>query len=137
MQGIKVLDLGGDEYITPSTNMMVMMVKVVAIMRRVSLVNRRSDEGPIHCGELVINPGTFEVYLGATGLRLTLCSMAARPIRLERRTSSWKNAGSLCSRSGSKLFEGEVDSSVSEVTRSGFATAASCAIIPPCDRPTR
>ncbi|MDA0769133.1 MAG: hypothetical protein O2821_02785, partial [Chloroflexi bacterium] len=71
MQGIKVLDLGGDDYITPSTNMMVMMVKVVAIMRRVSLVNRRSDEGPIQCGELVINPGTFEVYLGATGLRLT------------------------------------------------------------------
>lgn len=71
MDGVKVLDLGGDDYITPGMNMMVMMVKVVAIMRRFNLVNRRSDETPIHCGDLVINPATFEVYLGATSLRLT------------------------------------------------------------------
>ena len=71
MEGVKVLDLGGDDYITPGTNMMVMMVKVVAIMRRFNLVNRRTDESPIQCGDLVINPATFEVYLGSTSLRLT------------------------------------------------------------------
>ena len=68
MQGVKVLDRGGDDYITPSTNM---MVKVVAIMRRFNLTNRRIDEGPIYCGELVIDPATYEVYLGSTSLRLT------------------------------------------------------------------
>ena len=68
MQGVKVLDRGGDDYITPSTNM---MVKVVAIMRRFNLTNCRIDEGPIYCGELVIDPATYEVYLGSTSLRLT------------------------------------------------------------------
>ena len=71
MHGVKVLDLGGDDYITPNTNMMVMMVKVVALMRRFTLVNRRSDESPIQCGDLMINPATYEVYMGATSLRLT------------------------------------------------------------------
>jgi DNA-binding response OmpR family regulator len=71
MQCVKVLDRGGDDYITPSTSMMVMMVKVVAIMRRFNLANLRVDEGPIYCGDLVIDPATYEVYLGSTSLRLT------------------------------------------------------------------
>lgn len=71
MQGVKVLDHGGDDYFTPSTNMMVMVVKVVAIMRRAGLVNRKSDESPIQCGDLHIDPGTYEVYLGENNLHLT------------------------------------------------------------------
>ena len=48
-----------------------MMVKVVALLRRVNMVDRRGDEPPIYCGELLINPATFEVYLGSKALRLT------------------------------------------------------------------
>lgn len=71
MQGVKALDLGADDFITPHTNLMVVMVKVVALLRRVRMTHSQEDEDPIRCGDLLINPATFEVYLGSRALRLT------------------------------------------------------------------
>ena len=71
MAGIKALDFGADDFISSNASLMVMMVKVVALMRRVNMAHREVNEEPIHCGELLINPATFEVYLGSKPLRLT------------------------------------------------------------------
>lgn len=71
MMGIKALDHGADDFISSKASLMVMMVKVVALLRRVNMADRRGDEPPIYCGELLINPATFEVYLGSKALRLT------------------------------------------------------------------
>ena len=50
---------------------MIVVARLVALMRRVGLSKHRSEEGPIFCGELVINPATYEVYLGSSRLLLT------------------------------------------------------------------
>ena len=45
LQGVNVVDHGGDDYIKPSTDM---MLTVEAIMRRFNLTNRRIDDSPIY-----------------------------------------------------------------------------------------
>lgn len=72
MQGVKALDLGADDFITLQSNLMVVMVKVMALLRRVSMAHNQENNEPIRCGELLINPATFDVYLGSKALRLTL-----------------------------------------------------------------
>ena len=47
------------------------MARAVALLRRVGLTKQRSDESPIRCGDLLINPATYEVYLGDSRLVLT------------------------------------------------------------------
>ena len=71
MDVVKAIELGADDYISMPCNLMIVMARVVALIRRVGLSRQRSDEGPIHCGDLVINPATYEVFLGSTRLVLT------------------------------------------------------------------
>ena len=71
MDVVKAIELGADEYISMPCNLMVVVARMVALMRRVGLSKHKSEEGPIFCGELVINPATYEVYLGSSRLLLT------------------------------------------------------------------
>lgn len=71
MDVVKAIELGADDYIAMPCNLMVVMARVVALMRRVGLSRQRSDESPIYCRDLVINPATYEVYLGSNRLVLT------------------------------------------------------------------
>ena len=71
MEVVKAIEMGADDYIRLPCNLMVVMARVVALVRRVGLAKQRSDEAPIQCGDLVINPATYEVYLGAERLVLT------------------------------------------------------------------
>lgn len=71
MEVLKALELGADEYISMPCSMMVVLARVVALLRRVGLSNKQSYEGPIRCGELVIDPANYEVYLGNRRLVLT------------------------------------------------------------------
>ena len=82
MQVVKALELGADDYITMPCNLMVVIARVVALLRRVGLTKRTSEDGTIHCGDLVIDPANYEVFLRSDRLALTptefrlLCLMA-------------------------------------------------------------
>ncbi len=71
MEVVKAIELGADDYIRLPCNLMVVMARVVALVRRVGLTKQQSDEAPIRCGDLLINPATYEVFLGSTRLVLT------------------------------------------------------------------
>ena len=82
MQVVKALELGADDYIRMPCNLMVVMARVVALLRRVGLTKQTSEEGTIHCGDLVIDPASYQVFLRSERLALTptefrlLCLMA-------------------------------------------------------------
>lgn len=71
MDVVKAIELGADDFITLPCNLMVVMARVVALMRRVGISKNHSDESLIRCGELMIDPATYEVFLGDTRLVLT------------------------------------------------------------------
>ena len=71
MEVVKALELGADEHIRMPCNLMEVTARVVALMRRISRSGQRSDGSPLQCGELLINPDTREVFLGADRIQLT------------------------------------------------------------------
>ena len=71
MEVVKAIEMGADDYIQLPCNLMVVMARVIGLVRRIGLAKQRSDETPIQCGDLVINPATYEVYLGMERLVLT------------------------------------------------------------------
>jgi DNA-binding response OmpR family regulator len=71
MDVVKAIELGADDYISMPCNLMIVMARVVALMRRVGISKQRNDETPIQCGELMIDPATYEVFLGDVRLVLT------------------------------------------------------------------
>ncbi len=68
---VKAIELGADDFLMLPCNLMVVMAKVVALMRRVGLSKQELSDGPIHCGDLLINSDTYEAYLGNIRLQLT------------------------------------------------------------------
>ena len=56
MHAVKALELGADDYIEMPCNLMVVMARVVALLRRVGLAKQLSEETTIVCGDLVIDP---------------------------------------------------------------------------------
>ncbi len=71
MHAVKALELGADDYIEMPCNLMVVMARVMALLRRVGVSEKRSEEPTIVCGDLVIDPANHEVYLGSEPLALT------------------------------------------------------------------
>ncbi len=67
---VKAIDLGADEYIRLPCNLVVLMARIAAILRRYGSV-ARNDQGPVQCGELLINPATYEVSIGSRRIFLT------------------------------------------------------------------
>ena len=70
MQIVKCLELGADDYIDMPCNLIVMLARVVAIMRRKGLAKQPS-ENTLTCGELIIDQANYEAYLGSERLALT------------------------------------------------------------------
>ena len=68
---VRAIDCGADDYISMPCNLMEVMARVVALLRRVGLTTQGEQETPILCGDLLINPATYEVFLGSNGLALT------------------------------------------------------------------
>lgn len=71
MEVVKALESGADEFVRLPCNLTEFMARAVAIVRRVGLTKQRSDETPIRCGDLLINPATYEVFLADSRLVLT------------------------------------------------------------------
>ena len=68
---VKALEMGADDYIGMPCSMMVVMARVVAVLRRVGVAKRETVESPIRCGELMIDPANYEVFLGTKRVILT------------------------------------------------------------------
>ena len=68
---VKALEMGADDYIGMPCSMMVLMARVVAVLRRVGLAKRENADAPIRCGELMIDPANYEVFLGTKRVILT------------------------------------------------------------------
>ena len=71
MEVVKAFELGADEFIKLPCNLMILVARIVALVRRVGLSKQKSDEGPIFCGNLIIDPATYEVFLDEDRLMLT------------------------------------------------------------------
>ena len=71
MEVVKAFELGADEFIKMPCSLMILVARVVAMVRRVGLSKQKSDEGPIFCGNLIIDPTTYEVFLDEDRLMLT------------------------------------------------------------------
>ncbi len=68
---VKAIDLGADDYINLSANLMVIMARAVALLRRTGMWKQALSDGLVRHGDLLINPATYEVFMGSSSLRLT------------------------------------------------------------------
>ena len=68
---VKALNLGADDYIRLPCSLMEVVARVLALMRRAGLTGEQPDAIPLRCGELLLNPATFEAHLGSRPLVLT------------------------------------------------------------------
>ena len=71
MDIVKSLEAGADDYITVPCSMMVLMARSVALLRRVGVSKRENADTPIRCGELMIDPANYEVFIGDKRIVLT------------------------------------------------------------------
>ena len=102
---VTALELGADDYIRLPCDMTEMMLRVWVLLRRVGIA-RQEEEKPLRSGDLLVNPITYEVFLGDR--RLVLTSTEFRLLHL-----LLKNRGIVLSYQtlGSSLWGDEVDSS--------------------------
>ncbi len=68
---VKALELGADDFIRLPCSLMEVMVRAMAVLRRAGLSNQTPGEGPISCGDLVVDPSAHEVFLANRRIALT------------------------------------------------------------------
>ena len=71
MEVVKALEAGADEFIRMPCNLLEVVARVMALMRRVGRIKQQTDGTVMSCGDLAINPGTREAFLGSARLPLT------------------------------------------------------------------
>ena len=71
MDIVKALEAGADDYISMPSDMMVLMARAVALLRRVGLTKHDDTAAPIRFGDLLIDPANYEVYIGDRRIVLT------------------------------------------------------------------
>ncbi len=103
---VTALQLGADDYVRLPCDMTEMMARVWALLRRTGAIARQEEERPLRSGDLLVNPITYEVFLGDR--RLVLTSTEFRLLHL-----LLKNRGIVVSHDtlGRTLWGEEVDSS--------------------------
>lgn len=69
---VRALEMGADDYISLPTDLMEVMARAVALIRRAQITQEKSNaDNPITCGELTIIPSTYEAFLGPDQVMLT------------------------------------------------------------------
>ncbi len=103
---VTALEMGADDYVRLPCDMTEMMARVWALLRRVGAIARQEEERPLRSGDLLVNPITYEVFLGDR--RVVLTSTEFRVLHL-----LLKNRGIVVSHEtlGRTLWGEEVDSS--------------------------
>lgn len=72
LQIISALESGADEYVRLPCGLPEMMARVLAVLRRAGLQKFEDGEGLLVRGDLLVNPATFEAFLGDRRLKLTV-----------------------------------------------------------------
>ncbi len=103
---VTALELGADDYVRLPCDMTEMMARVWALLRRAGAIARQEGERPLRSGQLLVNPITYEVFLGDQ--RVVLTSTEFRLLHL-----LLKNRGIVVSHQtlGRTLWGDQVDSS--------------------------
>ena len=71
MDVVRALEAGADEFIAMPCDLLELVARVMALMRRVGRVTEQGDGTIMRCGDLAINPGAREAFLGSARLPLT------------------------------------------------------------------
>lgn len=80
MEVVTALELGADDYVRFPCDLTEMMARIWALLRRVGNGTSQESETPLLSGRLLINPSTYEVFMG--GQRVTLTSTEFRLLYL-------------------------------------------------------
>ena len=68
---VRAVELGADDLITVPCSPMIVTARVVALMRRTGMAGRPQNEDAITVGDLLIDPSSYEAFLGSERLSLT------------------------------------------------------------------
>ena len=71
MELVTSLELGADDYIRLPCDLTEIMVRILALLRRMSRPQSYKDERPIRSGCLLLDPATYQVSLGERRVMLT------------------------------------------------------------------
>jgi two-component system, OmpR family, alkaline phosphatase synthesis response regulator PhoP len=71
MEAISSLELGADDYVRLPCDLTELTARIWALLRRSGAVVSRERESPLLSGRLLVNPATYEAYLGRERLSLT------------------------------------------------------------------
>jgi DNA-binding response OmpR family regulator len=71
MEAISSLELGADDYVRLPCDLTELTARIWALLRRAGHVVAQERESPLLSGRLLVNPATYEAYLGRERLALT------------------------------------------------------------------
>jgi two-component system KDP operon response regulator KdpE len=71
MEAISSLELGADDYVRLPCDLTELTTRIWALLRRAGVATSYESEGPTVSGRLLVNPASYEAYLGARRLALT------------------------------------------------------------------
>jgi DNA-binding response OmpR family regulator len=80
MEEVKALESGADDYIRSSAEIVDLVARLVALIRRVKRTDLSNEDRPLSHGALTIIPATYEVFLN--DMRLSLTSTEFRMLHL-------------------------------------------------------
>ena len=71
MEAAICLEAGADDYVRLPCDLPELAVRLWALVRRADSIDSYQKEGPLNSGELLLNPATYEAYMGEERLALT------------------------------------------------------------------
>jgi DNA-binding response OmpR family regulator len=71
MEAVSSLELGADDYVRLPCDLTELTARIWALLRRAGHVVAQERESPLLSGRLLMNPATYEAYLGKQRLALT------------------------------------------------------------------
>ena len=71
LDDVKALEAGADDYIRSSAGLAELVARVVALIRRVQAQGTSPNGSVVQSGELLLNPATYDVFLGGRRVNLT------------------------------------------------------------------
>lgn len=80
METVSSLEVGADDYVRSPCDLTELTARIWALLRRSGMTSSYETESPLVSGRLLVNPATYEAFLG--GQRLTLTTTEFRLLYL-------------------------------------------------------